>query len=832
MGQQLNLKLKGLYTSANELSANPEGALSVADNVVIDFDSLAQSRRGFDILLAPFNDGSARASQYTNFQDQIVAHNGPDTISHYTGGVWVDYAGAYPAPDAALAKTKFLNANKNLYFTSSMGVFKLDTVGGTPVTAGMAPGLDIAGDIDGSGSGFFPTNSQVAYRMLWGIKDANGNLVLGAPSGRAVIVNTSGNPQNTTLTFTIPDGITTAHFYQLYRSATTNSSTTEPNDELQLVYEANPTAGEITAGEITVTDITPDSLKGATLYTSPSQDGILQANTPPVYCQDMCEYKGFTFYANVKSKQRLFLTIVSVGGTQGIQIGDTLTIGSTTYTAAAAENIAANEFELFTLGTPAQNIADTAASLIRVINRSTSNTQYYGYYVSGYNALPGQMLFEERSVNGASYAATASANGTAYSPNLPVTGTDVESTDDVNKNGIFYSKFQQPEAVPLVNKLFAGNANNDIRRIVPLRDSIIVLKTDGIFQITGSSPDSFQVTPLDLTARIFAPESAVILSNEVWMLSDQGVVSVSDTGTQVRSRPIEDQLIVLFGTALQKTKELSFGVAYETDRKYILFTVQNDGDVNPSQAFVFNTFTNTWTRWLRAQTAGFVNPTDNKLYLGSALNAETNQERKSYTYLDFVDESIGSFTVLAEDHAAATLQLNSVVGIQVGDLVKQSPTIFSTVVSIDLVTNTLTLSSQTTFLVTTVEVFQAIDCILEWNPATDGNPGVVKQWQEIVAMFKLTRFYQAIFGFRTELSQSVEEVAVGGTPQGGWGLFGWGTVPWGGSLQPKALRTYVTQNKQYASQFTFSLEIRSGYSDWKLQGISIPYESISVEITK
>jgi len=832
MGQQLNLKLKGLYTSANQLSANPEGALAVADNVVIDFDSLAQSRRGFGILEAPFNDGSARANQYTNFQDTILAHNGADVVSKYVSNVWVDFVGSFPPPDPDLAKTKFVNSNKNLYFTSSVGIQKLDSISSQPAPAGMPPGLDIAGDVDGSGTGFFPDNSQVAYRMLWGIKDANANLVLGAPSGRAVVINTSGNPQNVDLEFTIPDGITTAHFYQLYRSAATNSSTTEPSDEMQLVYEANPTAGEITAGLIAVTDITPDSLKGATLYTSPSQDGILQANTPPVYCQDICQYKGFTFFANVRSKERLFLTIVSVGGTAGVQLGDTITIGTTTYTAAAAENVAADEFELFTGGTPAQNITDTCNSLIRVINRSASNTQYYGYYVSGFNDLPGQMLFEERSVNGASYAATASANGTAYSPNLPTSGTSVASTDDSNRNGIYFSKFQQPEAVPLVNILFAGNATNDIRRIVPLRDSIIVLKTDGVFQVTGNSPDNFQVTPLDLTARIFAPESAVILSNEVWMLSDQGVVSVSDTGTQVRSRPIEDQLIVLFGTALEKTKELSFGVSYETDRKYILFTVRNDADTSPSQAFVFNTFTNTWTRWVRNQTAGFVNPTDNKLYLGSALSAETNQERKTYTYTDYVDESIGTFTVISEDHDNQLLQLNSVTGIEVGDLVRQSATIFSTVVSINTVTNTLTLSSQTTFAVTTVEVFRAIDCLIEWQPSTGGNPGVIKQWQEIVALFKLTRFYQAIFGFRTELSQSLEEVPVGGTPQGGWGLFGWGLVPWGGSLQPKALRTYVTQNKQYASQFTFSLQIRSGYSDWKLQGISVPYNSIGTEITK
>lgn len=830
MGLQLNLKLQGLYTSANELSSNPQGGLSVADNVVIDFDNLAQSRRGFTSLTGSFNFGSNRANRYTQFQDLLVAHNGTATVSRYNGTSWVDYSGSFPPPSATTAKTKFLGANRNLYFTSSNGIYKLDSVSGTPSRAGIDKGLDISATTTGA-SGFMATNSQVAYRMLWGTKDANKNLVLGAPSGRATVANTSGATRNVAITFTIPAGITTSNFYQVYRSVQTISSTVEPNDELQLVYEGNPTPAEIAAKVVTFTDITPDALKGATLYTSPSQQGILQANEQPVYATDFTEYKGYVFYSNVRTKNRLFLTVLAAGTAPGIVVGDTLTIGTVTYTAAVAENIAANEFEVFTAGTPAQNIADTTNSLIRVINRSASNTTYYGYYISGFNDLPGKILIEERSVGGASVAATSS-QGTAYSPTLPTSGTAVSSTVDTNRNGIYFSKLQQPEAVPLVNLLFAGNADNDILRILPLRDSVIILKTDGVFRITGSSDANFQVDPFDLTCRIFSPESAVVLANEVWMLSDQGVVSVSDTGTQVRSRPIENQLIALFGDALDKVKSLSFGVAYETDRKYILFTVTSNADTAPAQAFVFNTFTSTWTRWTRSQTAGFVNPVDNKLYLGDATSSKTNIERKTYTYTDFVDESRGAYTVTAVDNELKTLTVTSVSGVEVGDLVFQTSTLFANVVAVDNVTNTITLSSSAPFTVAPVEILKGISCKLEWNPQAADNPGQIRQMQEIVALFRSTRFYSAFFRFRSELSQNFDTVEVFGASQGGWGLFGWGEVPWGGNLDPKNLRTYVTQDKQYCSQFTFQLEIKNGYSDWKLQGISIPYNTIGFEVTK
>jgi hypothetical protein len=58
------------------------------------------------------------------------------------------------------------------------------------------------------------------------------------------------------LTFSIPDGVTANYFYQIYRSAMSGSSVIEPNDELQLVIEDNPSAGEITAKEISVTEST------------------------------------------------------------------------------------------------------------------------------------------------------------------------------------------------------------------------------------------------------------------------------------------------------------------------------------------------------------------------------------------------------------------------------------------------------------------------------------------------------------------------------------------------------------------------------------------------
>ena len=60
-----------------------------------------------------------------------------------------------------------------------------------------------------------------------------------------------------------------------------------------------------------------------------------------------------------------------------------------------------------------------------------------------------------------------------------LTSTDAVSSNEQKINRVYYSKFQQPEAVPLLNYFDVGAADKAILRIFPLRDSLFVFKEDG-----------------------------------------------------------------------------------------------------------------------------------------------------------------------------------------------------------------------------------------------------------------------------------------------------------------------------------------------------------------
>lgn len=819
-GQQiLNMKIKGLYTHDNPLSEVPEGALVEAQNAVIDAAGIIETRPG----IKQYGDElSLGADEFIN---NLFSYKGRLLVSYADklaydsngSGTWVDYSGTYEPPTGAI-KIHSVEANKNFYFTTSGGVMKLDTLTATPTIAGMYKALDGEGALTGA-SGFLATANQVAYRIVWGIRDANNNLILGAPSQRIVVINDSGGSRDVNLTFTIPAGITTSYFYQVYRSLPSGGAAVPPNDELGLIIEDSPTSLEVAALEVAVTDNVPDALRGATLYTSPSQQGITQANDEPPIATDVTYFKNSVLYANTTSKQRITVTLISVGSPNGIQVNDTITIGGVVYTGKATEAPSAGEFDVVTSGTLAENIEATALSLVRVINQYASNTEYYAYYTSGFNDLPGRILIEERSIGGTSYALISSRGG-AFNPVLPTSGTTVSTTNENSPNRVYVAKQQQPGAVPILNYLDVGSADQEILRVVALRDSAFVLKEDGIFRITGNEFSNFQVSLMDNTVILIAPETASPYSNQIFAYTSQGVVAVSDTGVAIMSRQIEQTLLQI--QTLANFNTLSFGVPYESRRKFIVAMPDSVIDEVPTQEYVYNGIANEWTQWLITANCGLVNPEDDRLYLGSG--SRIYQERKSFTVADYADDE---FDVTIVSSSGSTVELVSTADLEVGFTLKQE-SFESLITEVTDATHIEVADDDIDWDAGAAIVYKPIEVLIQTAPQTAGNPGILKQFREITAFFRRANFDELNIGFRSNLSVAVEDVPLEPLSEAPWGLFPWGEAPWGGgNPEVQTIRTYIPRNKQRANWIDVRIEHINALNVFAVAGLSIMYHPMS-----
>ncbi len=958
--QAINLEIRGLYTSPNNLSGIPAGALVVADNLVIPSKNLAESRKGQTQYGDPLVVGADQVNKLFNYTSHLIANYANKMAYDSDGlGTWIDYPGTYMSPQTGY-KIRSLEAQKNFYFTSSEGIKKIDSLTSAPRAAGVDRALGGVGTLSGA-SGFLLDDSAVAYQIVWGYIDANKNLLLGPPSQTIIVRNSSGGTRDVSLTFQIPESITTDYFYQIYRSFGTLLATDTPSEELQLVLQAQPTAAQITAKSITVVDSTPYSLMRTALYTSPSQEGTQNANFPPPFALDMDVFKNSAFYANVRQKQRLQLALISVvnpslgyvvdattgtvntsttlstiadtsllhlgmravgtgipanaivveilsattvrisaqataTATVSVEFQDRVTIGGVDYWAGSSQNVGTNQFLVYSASTPGINIDQTAQNLVSLINTSASNTTIYAYYLSQGNELPGQILFEERSIGGDAFTATSTAGSsfvpplanqinilsntlanptvvssqiahglttgdsvtiydsnstpsidgartvTVISPttfsvpvNVTVAGTAgyfvktnliISSDNDAKQNRTYVSKPSQIESVPLYRYFDIGSANFPINRVIALRDGIFFFKLDGIYRISGEDITSFVVTLLDNTVILEAPESAVAFSNQVMCFTTQGVCAVTDGGVRILSVAIENQLLQLASDQYTYFSTASFGVAYESERFYAFFTVSEVDDQFATQAFIYNSLTDAWTRWEMNRTCGIVNPSANKLYMAQTDTGQILVERKSYTNADYADEEYG--VEIASVDSMTQVTLVSSTNVEAGMTLLQG--VRNAYIE-EVIGNVLTITPTNGLMPGDAIVYTPIQNKLQWVPIDIDNPGILKQYSELSLFFKNAAFREIDVGFSTNISPSVEIVPVQSIGTTGFGRGRWGKFPWGGFLGgQKLLRTYVPVEKQRASWMYLYVETNEAFTGFSLQGVSMIFNPMTSRI--
>lgn len=303
-------------------------------------------------------------------------------------------------------------------------------------TAGSAnaSGSFLTGGTDGVG--FFAEDGQVAYRFVWGFRNANDRVILGAPSGRMPLTNPDHHGSaGVTVTVSIPSWVTTENFLQVYRSDASGGDDIPAGDDMGLVYEVYPSTQQITDGSLTFEDVTPDELKGAPLYSSPNAGVPGSEKFQPPVCTDLAEYKERVWCSTTVQRQRIILTLLSVDDTSGgMQDGDQLLFTGSSpdvaVTAGAVEDAGTATFKRFTDGTASQNVANTTQSLIRVLNAQDGFVR--AFYISGEFDSPGQISVEAAELGELQFFAQGVNGGAYWAPAMHynLTSTDMSRAVD------------------------------------------------------------------------------------------------------------------------------------------------------------------------------------------------------------------------------------------------------------------------------------------------------------------------------------------------------------------------------------------------------------------
>jgi len=188
---QTTIKASGLNINPNSLDL-PNGALVRANNVIIKRENVIESRRGLSDWSEGLGISTDRTNQIFEYKDRILA-NYSDKLAYATGlqnidgtEIFNDFFGNYSS--ASNYRMRSVESNKNLYLTTSDGIKKISAASADDFTtssgfvrdAGAVKAIDFTTTlqmIQGQTDGFLPIDSTVAYRIVWGYKDANDNLM-------------------------------------------------------------------------------------------------------------------------------------------------------------------------------------------------------------------------------------------------------------------------------------------------------------------------------------------------------------------------------------------------------------------------------------------------------------------------------------------------------------------------------------------------------------------------------------------------------------------------------------------------------------------------------
>lgn len=685
MAQEYVASAGGQVSNPNRLTGRP--GLRAVTNCVVDRPGVLKPRRGSaETVDIPTAENIHRLWDY---QSALMAHyddgGGVFRIANFDGSVWTNNAtSAYRAPTGRVIS--IAEASDNLYLASDSGVLMLDAfnaaveIAGAPQSIGFDRTNSSTPD---SATGILAPQTAVAYRSCLYFKDAHGRVIQGAPSGRMVLRNenalATSNKAPTVRALlpkkngTASTALTASHFLQVYRSSASPDLATNPSEDEALIYEAPLTSAQITAGYVDVVDVTPENLRGEVIYTAPTRGGIGQANAPPPWAREAVAWNGCLVYLNTISRQRFELQILAVGGTNGIQNGDTLTFGgSSSFTITATTGApAAGEYKLETGGSlsAAQEIEITAMNLCAAVNQYASNTLLYATYL-GVPSDPrsiGKIVFESRLAADSSFNVFVGTGDkrTCFDPQLPETtaSADIASTCDEWTDGWAISKVRQPEAVPLLNSGRLGGGEY-ILRAVSLGDSLFIFTRTGIWRMVGDPPagagdtGTLRVESWRTTVWCVASETVRTLAGSVYALTNQGVVAVNDSGVRIVSWDIEPDIQSVFAALAGSThtntllESYAFAVGYESDRKYILGLPAATTDTQAKTFLVYDHMQDSWTQWAfgepyQERRTGFVRPSEDKLYLtrNSASGAKIFRERKAFAAADYAEPDDGAISI-------------------------------------------------------------------------------------------------------------------------------------------------------------------------------------------
>lgn len=211
-----------------------------------------------------------------------------------------------------------------------------------------------------------------------------------------------------------------------------------------------------------------------------------------------------------------------------------------------------------------------------------------------------------------------------------------EVTTEADTFSVAWSPLQEPDAVPVLQNAQAGNPDLPVLRAILLDGSLYLLKRDGLFRLSGSTPNTLSIDAIDTTVSFIAPWAAWTLGGRAYALTTEGLKVWSVAARpQPASVPIEQDLLDAISRYRQAVDTLAYVVNYESERRLYLAMPSSESDFYAQYFYVYSYLTDTWTRYLQPSNTAMVSPSSDRMVIAPPESSQLLIERKTRTNADF-----------------------------------------------------------------------------------------------------------------------------------------------------------------------------------------------------
>jgi hypothetical protein len=529
-------------------------------------------------------------------------------------------------------------------------------VTGVQQVVNIATVADVAGNLAGKYFTINDANNVISYYVWFSVSGVGTDPLVSGKVGIEVVLDTSDSAN--TVAQKVAD--TLALFSSDFTTTTSTNNVIVTN--INQGPAANPTAG--TSGFTTIV------LTSGRGEDAAAHQILLSTNPSPAIAVDQTA-RSLVHVININSNESVYAFYLS--GTSSVpgQIElESRTLNNIPFYVLANDSNTGSSFNPDI--SPTGTISSISMATQSIITTSTPHglINQDKVVITNSNSTP--------SVDGLYTITYISATQFSIPVNVTVAGNrgsfkaavnTLTATNNARSNRVYFSKLLQPEAVPATNFYDVGAQDKAILRIFPLRDSLFVYKEDGLFRISGESAP-FNLSLFDSSCVLIAPDSVDVSNNLIYGWTTQGITATSEAGVNIISRPIDIDILKLATSQYTNFKSATWGIGYESDNSYTVYTIQQLNDVYATIGYRYSTLTNTWTTFDKTNTCGIINSVDDLQYLGSGDVNFLEQERKNFNRLDYSDRQFID-QLQFNNYYGNQIQLSDISNLAVGDVITQ-----------------------------------------------------------------------------------------------------------------------------------------------------------------